>query len=504
MTFRTVTDDCNTATTSGDGSDAGGGILSEGGNVTTNAGSIVGNRATATGGGTAGTRCRSSGARRRWATPPSATTPPAARHRPPRPPRRRPPPPRPPRPRPSPPHRPSPARPSSRPPSGEPVTSATRGRSLTWPVRRRARRQEREWVAWRAVGRHGPGFDDRHPRRHLLGFSDARVECWAWVVLLVATPILLALDLFVLPRGREPSRPGRPSGGRWCGRWWAWPSPGWCGSQAGEHYAVKYTTGFAVEKALTVDQALVFALVVTSFAAPSRPARRAIFLALWIGLLLKLPFIAAGHRHRPLRAREPALGDRGRPSSWAAWSSCCAARPIPTRPRTGTCAGSSHRIDFTDDWRGDRFVVVDDASPTGARAGEPRPTPLHPGLRHAGGAAHRRHLLRGHRPAGLRRSRSPASWCWRRARWRCSASAASYWWVTSLEVDRVKLRIALAIVLWLVALETGARADTSTASAGCLPELVFVVIAWPLVSARRRRGRCRRALSAPESGSDPT
>ncbi len=120
------------------------------------------------------------------------------------------------------------------------------------------------------------------------------VAVWAWVVLLVVTPVLLALDLFVLPRGHDQLAPR--TAWRWTVVWTlvglAFAVVVWI--EAGEHYAVKYLTGFAVEKALTVDQALVFALVLTSFAAPSRPAKRALFLALWLGLLFKLPFIALG------------------------------------------------------------------------------------------------------------------------------------------------------------------------------------------------------------------
>ena len=42
-----------------------------------------------------------------------------------------------------------------------------------------------------------------------------------------------------------------------------------------------------------------------------------------------------------------------------------------------------------------------------------------------------------------------------------------YWWVTSLEVDRVKLRIALAIVLWLVGARAGAGADLPRSAGAC-------------------------------------
>ncbi len=81
---------------------------------------------------------------------------------------------------------------------------------------------------------------------------------------------------------------------------------------------------------------------------------------------------------------------------------------------------------------------------------------------------------------------------------------ALYWWVSSLEVDRVKLRIALAIVLWLVAIEMLLEPYFHAVSA-LMPELVFAVIGWPLVSARRRRAPVQAApYPRPEAGSDPT
>ncbi len=69
---------------------------------------------------------------------------------------------------------------------------------------------------------------------------------------------------------------------------------------------------------------------------------------------------------------------------------------------------------------------------------------------------------------------------------------ALYWWVSSLDVDRVKLRIALAIVLWLVALEMVLEPYFHAISA-LMPELVFAVIGWPLLSARRRRAPVQAA-----------
>jgi len=61
-----------------------------------------------------------------------------------------------------------------------------------------------------------------------------------------------------------------------------------------------------------------------------------------------------------------------------------------------------------------------------------------------------------------------------------------FWWVVSLDVDRVELRVALAIVLFLVGLELMVFPYAHEPS-WVLPALLVAVIAWPLVSARRRR-----------------
>ena len=325
------------------------------------------------------------------------------------------------------------------------------------------------------------------------------VELWAWLLLLVATPILLALDLFVLPRGHDQLAPRTA----W---WWSvvWALVGlsfavvvWI--EAGEHYAVKYLTGFAVEKALTVDQALVFALVVTSFAAPSRPAKRAIFLALWLGLLFKLPFIALGvaiARSEPESLHLIVAGA----FFVGGLVFLLRSEADPDAAQNRYLRWLRRHLDFTDTWRGDRFVVTE--APTDDPTGPPR----------------RRYTLAFAMVVVLLTAdiyfaiTVPLAFAVKKPGFLVLASStmallgirALYWWVSSLEVDRVKLRIALAIVLWLVSLEMVLEPYIHAISA-IMPELVFAVIGWPLVSARRRRTPVQSApYPRPEPDDDPS
>jgi len=307
------------------------------------------------------------------------------------------------------------------------------------------------------------------------------VATWAWVVLLVATPVLLALDLLVFPRGGGAIAPR--AAWRWALVWTvvgvAFAGVVW--AAAGETYAVKYTTGFAVEKALTVDQALVFALVVASFAAPGPAGRRAVFFALWVGLLLKLPFIALG----------TAIA-RSEPESlhWViAGAFVVGGLVFLLRSEADPDAAQNRylrllrrRLDFTDTWDAEHFVVHE-APPGGS-----------------GGPARRRYTLAFAMLVVLLTAdiyfaaTVPLAFAIKKPGFLVLASStfallgirSLYWWVTSLEVDRVKLRIALALVLWLVAVELLLEPYFHAIS-WLLPELVLGVIAWPLVSARRRQ-----------------
>jgi tellurite resistance protein TerC len=217
---------------------------------------------------------------------------------------------------------------------------------------------------------------------------------------------------------------------------------------------------------------LVFAIVVTNFDAPQRAAARTIFIALWAGLLLKVPFIlfgtaiarqGTGELHWAvgflfllggaifLRSRHREPGDE---QNWFA------ARVV-----------RHHRV--VDRWDGDRFVT----------------------------------RVRGARYYTLAfvmlvvlvttdfyfAATVPLAFAVKKPGFLVLTSSALamlgirslYWWVVSIDVDRVRIRIALAVVLFLVGLELIAFPYAHEPS-WILPLLLILVIGWPLVTARRK------------------
>jgi tellurite resistance protein TerC len=118
---------------------------------------------------------------------------------------------------------------------------------------------------------------------------------WLWATALVLAPILIALDLFVV--GRIHPVLGDRAAAVWTAIWFvlglSYGLLVW--SAAGETYAIKYSTGFLVEKALTVDQVFVIALLIKAWKTPESLADKVVFMALWLGLLMRLPFIGLGH-----------------------------------------------------------------------------------------------------------------------------------------------------------------------------------------------------------------
>jgi tellurite resistance protein TerC len=298
------------------------------------------------------------------------------------------------------------------------------------------------------------------------------VPASAWIAVLIITPMLLGLDMFVLPRGRDAVEPRTARA--WTVVWTlvglAFTPVVWLLSDA--HYANKYATGFLVEKGLTVDQVLVFAVVLTNFDAPRKAAARTIFVALWLGLVLKVPFIFFG----------TAIARRGTGElHWAVGILFLIGGAIFLRSRTREpgdernwfAARVARHPAVVDRWEDDRFVV------------------------HENG---RRYYTLAFLMLAVLVSTDfyfaatvPLAFAVKKPGFLVLTSSALamlgirslYWWVASLEVDRVKLRIALAIVLILVGLELIVFPYAHEPS-WILPLLLIIVIAWPLLSARRR------------------
>lgn len=119
------------------------------------------------------------------------------------------------------------------------------------------------------------------------------VPVWGWVALTVAIAVMLAIDLFM---HRDNHVIGFREAAVWSAIWiaaglsfggivwWAY------GSQvAGTYYA-----GYLIEKALSVDNVFVFALIFTYFAVPDRYQHKVLFWGVVGALMFRLVFIFVG------------------------------------------------------------------------------------------------------------------------------------------------------------------------------------------------------------------
>jgi tellurite resistance protein TerC len=300
------------------------------------------------------------------------------------------------------------------------------------------------------------------------------VSVWAWAALLVVAPVLLALDLFVLPRGRDaiPARAALVWTAVWTLVGLSFMGVVW--AMAGEAYAVKYATSFVVERGLTVDQVLVYGLIIVAFG-PPRPARqRTVFLALWVGLLLKLPLIALGTaigRHGPgdlrwllavLFGLGGAIFVRNRTSP-------------PDIVENRLVAFLGRHLPLVERWSGSRYVIDVGGRRVYTLAFVMLAVMLSADFYFAATV-----------PLAFS-TQKPGFLVLASSLFAIVGIRSLYWWAASVQVDRVQLRLALAVVLWLVGLELVIQPFAHDPS-WVLPSLLIVTIAWPLVSARRSHG----------------
>lgn len=119
------------------------------------------------------------------------------------------------------------------------------------------------------------------------------VPVWGWVALTAAIALMLAIDLFA---HRDNHVIGFREAAVWSAIWitaglsfgaiiwWAYG-----GEVAGTYYA-----GYLIEKALSVDNVFVFALIFTYFAVPDRYRHKVLFWGVVGALLFRLVFIFVG------------------------------------------------------------------------------------------------------------------------------------------------------------------------------------------------------------------
>ncbi len=119
------------------------------------------------------------------------------------------------------------------------------------------------------------------------------VPVWAWVAVMTAIVVMLAIDLFMHRDNHVIEfREAAVWSILWIGAglgfgavlWWTYG-----GEVAGTYYA-----GYLIEKALSVDNVFVFALIFTYFAVPDRYQHKVLFWGVIGALLFRLVFIFVG------------------------------------------------------------------------------------------------------------------------------------------------------------------------------------------------------------------
>jgi tellurite resistance protein TerC len=119
------------------------------------------------------------------------------------------------------------------------------------------------------------------------------VSIWAWVAVMAAVGVMLAVDLFL---HRDNHEIGFREAAIWSAVWvaaglafglvlWFWQG----GDIAGEYYA-----GYLIEKALSIDNVFVFALIFTHFAVPAAFQHKVLFWGVLSALALRFAFIFVG------------------------------------------------------------------------------------------------------------------------------------------------------------------------------------------------------------------
>ena len=119
------------------------------------------------------------------------------------------------------------------------------------------------------------------------------VPFWAWVTVVAAVLMMLALDLLAHRRAHVVQvREAAVWSGVWVALGLAFGGVIWLAYGPGS--AGEYYSGYLIEKALAVDNIFVFAVIFTSFAVPREYQHRVLFLGVLGALVFRAGFIALG------------------------------------------------------------------------------------------------------------------------------------------------------------------------------------------------------------------
>lgn len=313
-------------------------------------------------------------------------------------------------------------------------------------------------------------------RRPTVGTYHARVHVsgWWWFGLLVLAPMLLALDMYVIPAGSGPiaRRPALIWTLIWTALGLVFGAAVW--ATWGERYAIKYTTGYVVERALTINQVMVFALVLRSFRPPGRAATRAAFFAIWFALVLKLPFIVVG----------AFLGQQGGDPLRYGLSMLFVLGGVflvrdrdhqPTVAENRYLRFLASRLDFVEEWHEDRLIIQADGRRRYTLEFALVVVLISVDLYFAASVPL---AFASQKPPFLVFASSVLS---------VVGLRSLYWLFDSLKIDPKVIRVTLALVLWLVAGEL-LLSDALHDPSWLLPAAIASVLAVPIIGAARRRG----------------
>jgi tellurite resistance protein TerC len=120
------------------------------------------------------------------------------------------------------------------------------------------------------------------------------MDWWVWAAFIAFLVALVAVDLFLFHRG--PGAPSLAEAGWWSAIWLALGIGfvlvvlPWMGPQA----AGEYIAGYAIERALSMDNVFVFALLIGFFAVPAGEQHRVLLWGVVAALVLRAGFIAGG------------------------------------------------------------------------------------------------------------------------------------------------------------------------------------------------------------------